>query len=92
MLGMLRRVLPILLMKELTMTIERLMVSLQMCFLISICSSLTPSPSPLLDANPESGLIPGATNDQESSQGAHQAADDEEHEDVSQSHPIDGKN
>lgn len=59
---MLRRVLPIHLMKELAMAIKRSTVSFQICLLTPICNSLTLSSSLLLDANLESGLILGATN------------------------------
>ena len=89
---MLRQVLPILLMKELTMAIKRSMVTFRICLLTPICVSLTLSPSLLLDANLESGPIPSATNDQESGQGAHQSVGDEESKDVPHPQSIDGKN
>ena len=89
---MLRRVLPIHLMKELAMAIKRSTVSLRIFLLTPICNSLTLSPSLLLDANLESGPIPGATNDEESSWNARQSASDEEPKDVPNPQPIDGKN
>jgi hypothetical protein len=79
-------------MKELMMAIKRSTLSFQIRLLTPVCSSLTLSHSLLLDANLELGLIPSVANDQESSWGADQSANDEEPDDVPHPQPIDGKN